>query len=282
VIEMAKHGDDFDDLSWLYNEENGGKKKPGHKRPSLDDLYADEDMVELLPPLEGDEESQSSSKKTGLLSRFSREKDEPEFAGVDTSEPSREERKKARRREGAMIADQDDPFAKLVTPLSDAEVSVLRAELSKEEILLVKWERKHRLSARWRTLGLILSFAVLALLSIRFGHSYVDQNLKNPSSPAKLVEKIGKDKADALMFALAIMLPFLSIGLLTDFFEQTLKTFASRSLRALALAMLSAFTLVTVGTLIVGKQTIAAAATLAVWMAIRAIIRAVLGRGEDL
>lgn len=271
---MADRGD-FNDISWLYNsdDDQGAPTGKGPKR-SLADLYADEDLADKLPPLvEEDESDEADVTAPGFLGLFGR-RGRGQIAGADASEPTRKER---RRRRHGLIDDEDDPFAKLITPLSDAEVTKLRAELSREEILLVKWKRQHRLAARWRTIGLLLSFAVLAMLSLRYGKSYVSRNLNHPDSPQKLVDKIGKEKADAITFALALLTPFLSLGLLTDFFEQTLRTFAMRSIKSLGLAIFAATAIVVVAALLVNHQPIVAAGTVVAWFVLRGLIRLVIG-----
>lgn len=285
---MAKRGDENNDLSWLYGEDDGLGAPPPPPAPrrslKISDLYEDEDVVELLPPFEGIDENDGEAARRGRLAAllpFGQREDE--FAGADTSDPSSKERERSQRRirESALITDQDDPFAKLVTPLSNAEVANLRAELAGEEILLVKWRRRHHLHARWRSFSLLLSLAVIALLALRYGHNYVSDNMQNPALPKLLVARLGTDPTKAVMFALAVMLPFLGIAVMIDFFSQTLKLFVLRSLRALALAAISGIALFIGGTFVVEKQTVGALATLAAWAVCRGLIRLVLGRGED-
>lgn len=277
---MSDRDDGFGDLSWIGEDEPNARPQP-RRIHRLSDLYDDDEIAELLPPL--DDEPVKKGFLAKLLEKlsFGGAGGDDDFVGVDISEPSKDEVARSRRRDSPLMDDENDPFARLVTPLSDAEVIALRHELQEEQILLVQWEREHRAKSRYHGVSLLLSLATLALIAARYGNDYIARALHDPKTPPALSDAVGEEAADAGMFALAVLLPFMALGLLIDFFSATLRTFGLRSWRALLLAIFSGVAVTVVATLVVLGDAVAAAGTLAVFFVIRGVIRLILGRGGD-
>lgn len=270
------------DFGWLFDDgdddASGDSAPPRPARDLYDDDEDDDD--ELLPP-----EFLEQEEPQGFLARLKRNlaaaKSEPEdeFAGADVSAPDPRRRRSADKSLGSAAA--EDPFARLITPLSGPQIQALAAEIRADELLFNKIRREHRQFVRRHTIGLFFAVLTLVMFAVTRGHEYIQTTLAHAAQPTWLTDALGKSHAGALLFGLGLVVPLLSINMLAQAYSSILKVVFGRSAKALGSALLSGAFSWVVLTLLLDGRPIPAAATLAVWMVLRAVISLITERGDE-
>ena len=138
-------------------------------------------------------------------------------------------------------AEMDPPseFARLLTPLSGAEVALLEKEVQADEVIFVRMERVRADASLRQKLGLLVGTLTVLLFLLSVGDTYLIDVLPDASIPGwvptdPLAEKI----AGGTLFALGLILPFLCVFVFAEATRLLLWAIGDRSLWLGAAAVL--------------------------------------------
>lgn len=253
------------------------QKPPAHQGPRI---VAPEDPVRPDPHSQHDDEQIDVSELAGLPAIESYLFAPPSLApsAEDLEEREEMDADEAPRRLGfglrrslterltrgsARAADQpavagrpEDPFATLLTPLSDPELAALQAEVEADEIIYDRVQRAGRSELLAHRLGLMAAL-LLAFSMAGYWFDYL-QGLVDVDPPKFLVEHLDADQAQIGVYALGVLLPLLALGLVmragTDLAGALLRRDVGRLVSGVAVATfaLISFKLMDVGQLAQG------------------------------
>jgi hypothetical protein len=208
------------------------------------------------------------------------------FAGADTSAPPPWWRLHTRKAESVVDAGAvavqvgtmpADPFERLLTPLTDPAISQLQAEIEADEAIFVRYERSRKAQLRQHGVGLIFAVIVLILFLLFSRHGTWDAGLIRAKEPGWLSRRLGIDRAGGLLFGLGLLLPFLTLGALSDTFVFLLRATARRSPFDLFFSIISACFALSTLILVAQALPLQAAGTLLAWFVFRLLVNLVTG-----
>lgn len=194
----------------------------------------------------------------------------------------RERREQARARRLAddpeVAGTNDDPFVRLTTPLSGPELRNLQEEVRRDNILFDQIERDERRAVRRRVIATGISLIVLSLFLAAVGLDYLTHDLVELSRPAFLVDRIGNENAGAVMFVLGLLAPLAALFVVADAISYILRGLADREAPDTLLGIAAGVLATCLYAFLYATQPLGALALAAVWIVVRGIAEAVLGR----
>lgn len=202
------------------------------------------------------------------------------FAGADTSPPAPWWRLRSKQTEpakdgggaaqaGTMPA---DPFERLLIPLTGPALSQLQSEIQADEAIFVRYERSRKAQLRQHGVGLAFAVVVLVLFLIFSRHGTWDVEMIRNHQPGWLTSRLGRDRSGALLFGLGLLVPFLTLGALSDTFVFLLRAASRRSPFDLLFSIISACFASTTLILVAQARPLQAAFTLLVWFVFRVLV----------
>lgn len=279
-LPMSFFSDPFDELS----EEESSKPEDAFAAA----LLGEEEELELpsLAAPASAAEPLSLKERMGRMLNSLGESDDEHFAGADVSGPSLSSRLKARRRSRATAAPalatttttaSIDQFERLLTPLAGPALVRLSADVAGDDLLFVSYENDRHTQIRRHGLGLSFALAVLSLFFVAAGLEYIS-DLATAIAPAWMNEEIGADPASMVLFGLGMILPFFTLGAISDTYVFGARSISERSLLDLACSIVSACFAAGTLALLLGTFPLQAGLVLTVWMLTRILIDVLSGR----
>lgn len=283
---------------WMFGDDEGDDDSSAESEEERDLLFGtptqpfsyddEEDEDDGLPPLPFGDESAEQPK--GLIGRIfagyklarQAEKEKSGFAGADLDPPTFRDKLRRRNADAAKAGSEDDPFARVLAPLSDTQLHVLKQEVALEEVRFSDMRRRYRAEVRRHTRALGLSIISLAAVALLYGHPYVDYLLNRAPRPEFLTQHLSHNAAGMLMFCFGMLVPLLAVSILNELFLQAQRLFFGREPAALVGMAVSGVFVLAVGGMLAFGEILAGGALVGLWLVGRGFVNFVnrLGGGS--
>jgi hypothetical protein len=113
--------------------------------------------------------------------------------------------------------DPPSEFARLLTPLSGAEVALLEKEVQADETVFVRMERVRADASLRQRLGLLIGILIVLVFLLSAGESYLLEVLPNAELPQWIPDsELARQIAGGSIFALGLIIPFLAVFIFAE------------------------------------------------------------------
>lgn len=291
--------DDLADIQPPSSNDFGGQEPPSDPPPvTWEDPDEEEDGPNVPAWMaEFDNEDEAPVAKTGFWARLKQGRDEYaadeenkeahfDMAGVDVEEPSFVERMTQKfellTKRGSTEAANDiqneahekaSRFAELLTPISETEIKILQAEISKEEPLFVRIERSRILGNSRQQIGFLVGIVSVFLFMMSLGTDYLTQVLPYAAVPTWIPAEVPLDAVSAGLFIIGLLVPVFCIIVVADTVHYLWRGIADKRLDDVLLAVLAGLCSFTSLVALKYGDVVTAAALGLTWFVTRSIAR---------
>lgn len=216
------------------------------------------------------------------------------FAGLDLTPPSTLARVRDRfRSKPATNSTQPQAarsrFGELLTPLSKAELQLLRQDVQQDEPLFVRIEQERKRGANRQQVGFLIGLLSLVAFGFSVGPGYLTEILPQAPLPESVfgyalnLDDTADMAARSLLFGLGLLLPLIAAAVIAEAVKYLWRGLAKRRYDDMLLGCLATICAGIVFSALQVSEILAACGGLLAWMLARGVIRTLSGllrRGE--